>query len=345
MSLLVVSTNNEQKIVKLPKAFTSLGGSEDYDIYLPEIGNSGFSVLKSENGLKLIPLDNKLKKNFEGPWDKDLNKSEIFKGKEVNISVLPQLNLGESKGVDIDFEKLPLKTSKESYPKELLAYLLESFEIDEGALIHKRGDYLHTLASKNIELKDKSTLFLSHILKENSFQPKQVINFETHSMMFRAGMSTGSFLLLRASILDSDEVLLYIPEPEKKELPEGLLTTLLYLLANSLAQHLLIKFNKKRLRLKKEQENKDLFWGETPKMNRIQKILDRLAPTDISILIHGETGSGKEMLARYVQKKSKNEIFVPVNCAAIPKELAESVLFGHTKGSFTGAHADQKGTY
>jgi transcriptional regulator with GAF, ATPase, and Fis domain len=72
-----------------------------------------------------------------------------------------------------------------------------------------------------------------------------------------------------------------------------------------------------------------------------------LAPTSLPVLIAGETGTGKELIARYVHQLSgrPKDIFVPLNCAAIPKELFESTLFGHKKGSFTGATEDRKGKF
>jgi Nif-specific regulatory protein len=76
-------------------------------------------------------------------------------------------------------------------------------------------------------------------------------------------------------------------------------------------------------------------------------MLDRVVRTDSTVLIQGETGTGKELLARYIQEHSKraDQAFVPVNCGAIPSDLVESAFFGHRKGSFTGATDDQKGYF
>ncbi len=83
---------------------------------------------------------------------------------------------------------------------------------------------------------------------------------------------------------------------------------------------------------------------------KMLKILDdarRVAPMDVTVIIYGESGTGKDMLARYIHRHSrrKNGPFVPVNLGAIPDELAESELFGHEKGAFTGAVEEQKGLF
>ena len=82
-------------------------------------------------------------------------------------------------------------------------------------------------------------------------------------------------------------------------------------------------------------------------MKKVLNDVEKIAPTDSTVLIEGETGVGKELIARLIHKKSKrkNNPFIPVNCAAIPKDLLEAELFGFEKGSFTGAHKSRKGKF
>ncbi|WP_296595858.1 sigma-54-dependent Fis family transcriptional regulator [Phenylobacterium sp.] len=84
-----------------------------------------------------------------------------------------------------------------------------------------------------------------------------------------------------------------------------------------------------------------------PAMQQVIQLADQVAPSDASILITGESGSGKEVIARYVHQKSRrsNKTFISVNCAAIPENLLESELFGHEKGAFTGALARRIGKF
>src|SRR5262245_47729109 len=87
--------------------------------------------------------------------------------------------------------------------------------------------------------------------------------------------------------------------------------------------------------------------AEDPAMRQVIMLADQIAASDASIMITGESGVGKEVLARYVHKKSKRaeKPFIAVNCAAIPEQLLESELFGHEKGSFTGAVARRIGKF
>jgi two-component system NtrC family response regulator len=85
--------------------------------------------------------------------------------------------------------------------------------------------------------------------------------------------------------------------------------------------------------------------GDAPAMHRIFETIKRVARTDVTVLISGESGTGKELVARSIHTKSprRHRPFVAINCGAIPENLVESELFGHEKGSFTGAHAQRKG--
>jgi DNA-binding NtrC family response regulator len=85
--------------------------------------------------------------------------------------------------------------------------------------------------------------------------------------------------------------------------------------------------------------------GQSSALRQVLKQIEMVAPTDVTVLILGETGTGKELLARELHRRSrrKDKPLVPVNCACIPKELYESEFFGHTKGAFTSAVKDRVG--
>jgi DNA-binding NtrC family response regulator len=87
--------------------------------------------------------------------------------------------------------------------------------------------------------------------------------------------------------------------------------------------------------------------GSSPAMQGIFEIIRRVAPTNISVLIEGPSGTGKELLARAIHDNSlrRNKPFRPVNCAGLTETLLESELFGHVKGAFTGANTDRKGLF
>ncbi len=111
---------------------------------------------------------------------------------------------------------------------------------------------------------------------------------------------------------------------------------LLISVRNAVEQSNLLIENKE---IKKSIEGEGEILGESKAIKSILELIDKVAPLDTRVLITGENGTGKELVARAVHQKSlrKDKPFIEVNCAAIPNELIESELFGHEKGSFTGA--------
>ena len=87
--------------------------------------------------------------------------------------------------------------------------------------------------------------------------------------------------------------------------------------------------------------------GQSPEMMKIFELITKIAPTPANVLIYGESGTGKELVAKAIHNRSRVAAnpFVPITCSAIPESLLESELFGHVKGSFTGAIADKAGLF
>jgi len=94
-------------------------------------------------------------------------------------------------------------------------------------------------------------------------------------------------------------------------------------------------------------DSPDYLFGSSQAMKEIYRQIELVAPTDYSVIIHGESGSGKEGLALEIHKRSKrkDKPFIPIDCGALSKELAMSELFGHEKGSFTGAIGQKIGSF
>ena len=102
-----------------------------------------------------------------------------------------------------------------------------------------------------------------------------------------------------------------------------------------------------RRQLSVDQNEAFIGWGDSPAMRHVAMIIEQVADSDVTVLIRGESGVGKELVARAIHQRSTRRLkpFVKVNCAALPAELLESELFGHEKGAFTGAATTRIGKF
>ena len=96
-----------------------------------------------------------------------------------------------------------------------------------------------------------------------------------------------------------------------------------------------------------DEQHRAFLWGHTPEMDMIASVIERVSDSDVTVLIRGESGVGKELVARAIHRQSprRERAFVKVNCAALPSELLESELFGHERGAFTGAAMSRTGKF
>jgi DNA-binding NtrC family response regulator len=138
----------------------------------------------------------------------------------------------------------------------------------------------------------------------------------------------------------------YVVKPDD---PEGLGEIALDAAIKSAIEktRLVSEISQLRRQLSDDEDRAFLFWGDSPEMKSIAQVIEQVSDNDVTVLIRGESGVGKELVARAIHQRSprKDRPFVKVNCAALPSELLESELFGHEKGAFTGAAMTRIGKF
>ncbi len=195
---------------------------------------------------------------------------------------------------------------------------------------------------------------------KNAFEIFKKTNFDLVLCDFRLPDMTGLELLQKMRAIKQDVPIIIITAYADVRVAVNLMKMgAADYITKPIQQEELLSLIKKTIHTKntdepvKQKQESDMFVnGEfiTGNSNQIRYIIDlaeKVAPTNMSVIIEGETGTGKEYIARYIHEKSlrKNKPFMAVDCGAIPKDVANSELFGHVKGAFTGAINDKEGVF
>jgi len=262
-------------------------------------------------------------------------------------------------------EKLLLGMAVPDIFKTLLDSVIALCGASKGFLIHINGDQLHIPAARNVDRVDVgadpsqvSDSVIARVLKERrplivSDALNDTILGQSRSVM---DLKLSSVMCVPLTAREQLIGVLYVGNEglERLFVEDDLELLKIFAAQASLILHNALLMDELRL------ENEDLarevaagtglggsMIGNSPAMIDVFRTLAKVAPTDISILVTGETGTGKELVAREVHARSnrRNAPFVSINCGAIPENLLESELFGHKKGAFTGAISDKQGKF
>jgi transcriptional regulator with GAF, ATPase, and Fis domain len=250
---------------------------------------------------------------------------------------------------------------------ELLDKLMDAVILitnaDKGFLILAEGETLDIKVARNLNRENIadaiSQLSDSIIAKVVKTRKPVIISDAMHDDEFAAAKSVMHLKVssvICTPLLDRGRLLglIYVGNDSIRDLFQDQTLRVLTVFASQaaliVANALLLnelRHDNKRLSDRLEQYRFGEIVGTSPPMQAVFRKVEKISPTDISVLITGETGTGKELIAREVHNRSPRATkpFITINCGAIPENLLESELFGHVKGAFTGAVANKQGKF
>jgi transcriptional regulator with GAF, ATPase, and Fis domain len=247
--------------------------------------------------------------------------------------------------------------------ENLMDEVIEVTRADKGFLIlmesnEPRVKVARNLSRENIEdaveklsdsiiakvVKDQKPLIIADAIDTPEFKASEsVVNLKVHSVMCVPLMHKGELFGL---LYVGNDRLVNRFEPKSLDMLTIFAAQASLILHNALLVNEL-KLDNTELRKRLEDQRYGDIVGACQGMRDVYKRIDKIALTDISVLITGETGTGKELIAREIHRHSPRAKgpFITINCGAIPENLLESELFGHVKGAFTGAVATRPGKF
>jgi transcriptional regulator with GAF, ATPase, and Fis domain len=363
------------KDIPLRKPLVTIGRVPGNDVVLEDqtVGATHANLLRSGKTVTLNAVDAKAEIYVNG---KKVRSREIAIGDKIligrfEIEMLdgsPSASLRTPENSTESLEKLvdfAAQLMREESPERLFEQLLESVVsltgAEKGFVIVLRDGERQLAAAHNV-VDDQSDLsrvsdtiidqviehrrpvIVSDAMRDRKFgQSRSVVDLKLSSVMCVPLMFRND--LLGVLYLGNDAITGLFTEDDLTLLQvwaaQASVTVHAALLLNQL------KTTNRNLREQLRRTSQGNIIGSSPGMKAVFRMIRRIAPTDISALLLGETGTGKEMVAKEIHRLSgrAKQPFVSINCGAIPENLLESELFGHKKGSFTGAVTDKIGKF
>jgi transcriptional regulator with GAF, ATPase, and Fis domain len=291
----------------------------------------------------------------EGPVDSEAPTREVPAPESRELELLRRLAVFS--------ERLLGSTSQEQLLEGLLDEAIEVTRADKGLLILREDGVLRVkvarnLARENLEdamervsdsiiekvVRTRRPVIVSDALEDPEFKSsKSVVNLRLLSVMCVPLVREGE---LFGVLYVGNDRLANRFEPRSLDMLTIFAAQAVLLIQNALLLSGL-RLDNAELRKRLEDQHYGDIVGTCQGMKDVYRRIDKIAPTDISVLITGETGTGKELIARELHRRSPRAKgpFISINCGAIPENLLESELFGHVRGAFTGAVTTKAGRF
>jgi transcriptional regulator with GAF, ATPase, and Fis domain len=378
-SLRLTAPGHPPTVYHLHKKITSLGPSPDNDIVLPDpLVPDGFAVhFDGQTYTVFAPKKAEFVVNGKKRSKHKLSHDErlVIGSCDLRFAMVDETAPADDEAAntvaDIDaYTKLFEFSDRLMHVRDLTELLdalmdavIEITNADKGFLILAEAETLDVKIARNLNRENIadaiSQLSDSIIAKVVKTRKPVIISDAMHDDEFA---SAKSVMHLRVSsvicvpLLDRGRLLglIYVGNDSIRDLFQDstlrVLTVFSSQAALIVANALLLdelRVDNKRLHERLEQQRFGEIVGTSPPMQQVFRRVEKIAPADISVLITGETGTGKELIAREIHNRSPRagKPFVTINCGAIPANLLESELFGHVKGAFTGAVANKQGKF
>ncbi len=380
-SLRLQSPGHAASVYHLYKKITSIGSGRDNDIVLPDplVAESYASIQFDGQMYTIQTLGRKLEVTVNGKKrgkHKLTHDDRLVIGNcEMRFALIdeapPVEHEAASTVADVDAylklyefsERLMHQRDLGELLESLMDAIIEITSADKGFLILAQGDDLDIKVARNIRrenIADAVSQLSDSIIAKVVRSHKPVI--VSDAMRDDEFASAKSVMQLKVSsvicvpLLDRGRLLglIYVGNDSIRELfqQDTMRAVTVFsaqaslIVANALLLNEL-RVDNKRLSEKLEQSRFGEIVGTSAPMQQVFRKVEKIACTDISVLITGETGTGKELIAREIHGRSPRagKPFITINCGAIPENLLESELFGHVRGAFTGATANKLGKF
>ena len=368
-------------VYHLYKKISSLGAAPENDIVLPDplVGDAFAHILFDGQTYTIATLSRKSDLMVNGKRRKKHKLSHddklVVGAIELRFSLIDAQAPAEEEAAEtmaeidayhklFDFSaKLMEKHDLDDLLEALMDSVVEITNADKGFLILMDGDEMHVKVARNLMreniadalsqlsdsivakvVKTMKPVIISDAMNDEEFAgSKSIMKLRLTSVICVPLLERGKLIGL---IYVGNDSIVDLLQPETMQILTIFAAQASLIVSNALLlDHL--RVDNRQLTQRLEQIRFGEIVGTSAPMQEVFKKVEKVAGTDISVLITGETGTGKELIAREIHSRSPRagQPFVTINCGAIPENLLESELFGHVKGAFTGAVANKQGKF